>query len=41
MQFQNQCAGKYKFECERSVKVFNSSVEKRVEKNKIKMKSLV
>ena len=40
-QFPNQFARKKEFKCERSVKVFNSSVEKRVEKRAAEMKSLI
>jgi hypothetical protein len=39
MQFPNQCEFKNEIKCEWRMKVFNSSVEKRVEKNVLKMKS--
>jgi len=39
MQFPNQSESIDQIKCERCVKVFNSSVEKRVEKNALKMKS--
>ena len=39
MQFPNQCELKNEINCEWRMKVFNSSVEKRVEKNALKMKS--
>jgi RNA:NAD 2'-phosphotransferase (TPT1/KptA family) len=41
MQFPSHCKSTGKNKCERCVKVFNSSVEKRVEKDVSKMKSLV
>jgi hypothetical protein len=39
--FQANCKSIRESKCERCVKVFNSSVEKRVEKNVLKMKSPV